>query len=113
MKNKIGVWSFMVGLVLAIIISVLGSGGVPGFAVVMLAMIGVIVGLLNISDKEVQLFLVASIGFLISFQALGAVFSVLTLGWAAVSTFFYLMAIFVAPATAIVAVKALYNISKD
>lgn len=113
MKQKIGVWSFAIGMILAIIISIVTANSVPAWSVYLLAIIGIIVGLINISDKEVNTFLIAGMSFLISFQALGNIATILALGWAAVSTFFYLMAVFVAPATAIVAVKAIFNIAKN
>ncbi len=113
MKDKIGVWSFTIGLILAILISIFTANNVPQWAVFVLAVIGIIVGLINISDKEVNTFLIAGISFLISFQALGAVIKEMAFGWMAVSTFFFLMAVFVAPATAIVAVKAIFNIARD
>jgi len=61
----------------------------------------------------VSKFLIASIAFLLSFQALGAVLEALAFGWNAVSAFFNLLVIFVAPAAAIVAVKALFRLAKD
>ena len=111
--SKVGYWSFVVGLILATVISIFASFGVSALLVFVLALLGLIVGLANITDKEVKLFLIASIAFLMSFQSLGAVFGVLALGWEAVSVFFYMMAVFIAPAAAIVALKALYNLSKD
>ena len=113
MKASIGVWSFIVGLVLAAIIAVFSGTSPPAWAVLLLAVLGLIVGILNVTDKEVMLFLVAAISFLLSFQSLSVVFSSLALGWGAVSAFFDLLSVFIAPAAAIVAVKALYNIAKD
>jgi hypothetical protein len=37
----------------------------------------------------------------------------MTLGWPPPSTFFRLLNMFVAPAEAVVALKALYNVAKD
>lgn len=113
MKQKIGAWSFTIGMIMAIIISIVAANDVPSWAVFALALIGVIVGLLNITDKEVNTFLIAGMSFLISFQALGAVIATLALGWAAVSTFFYLMSVFIAPPTALVAIKAIFNLAKN
>ena len=112
MKSFGGI-AFIIGLVLAAMIAVFGSIDTAPWAVYILAVLGLIVGLLNISDKEIVLFLVASIAFLISFSALSTVFTVLALGWDAVSSFFSLMNVFVAPATAIVAIKALYKVTKN
>ncbi|MEW5996671.1 MAG: hypothetical protein AB1657_03690 [Candidatus Micrarchaeota archaeon] len=75
-------------------------------------------GLLNVTDKEVQLFLVASIAFIVSASGLAAVVAgVLVgapLGLAAglVGALQYLVS-FTAPAAAIVGLLALYKLSKD
>lgn len=111
--RSIGGIAFIIGLVLAALISLFSAGMAPAWAVYILGLLGLIVGLLNITDKEIQLFLVASIAFLISFSALSGVFTLLALGWDAVGVFFSLMTVFVAPATAIVAIKALYQLTKD
>jgi uncharacterized membrane protein len=103
---------FLVGLVLAILIALFNATFVPAWAVVLLAVMGIVVGLLNVQEHEVQQFLVASITFLISFQALSAIFTTLALGWAAIGTFFMLMNVFVAPAAAIVAVKAIFSLAR-
>lgn len=104
---------FIVGLVLAALIAIFSAAAPPTWSVFVLAVIGLVVGILNITDKEIQLFLVAAIAFLISFSALSSVFTVLAFGWDAVATFFSLLNVFVAPAAAVVAIKALYQISKD
>ncbi|MBS3159834.1 hypothetical protein J4436_03520 [Candidatus Woesearchaeota archaeon] len=113
LKSKIGIWSFIVGLVIAFLISVVKAADTPTWSVLLLAILGAIVGFLNITDAEIKLYLVASIAFLISFQSLATVVETLLLGWQAVSAFFQLMSVFIAPGAAIVAIKALYTISRD
>jgi len=112
-KIKFGGIAFIVGLVLAALISIFSANNVPAWAVGLIAAIGLIVGLMNIQEGEMQMFLIASITFLISFQSLSNVLGALALGWGAVSTFFDLMSVFVAPAAAVVALMALYNLAKD
>lgn len=104
---------FIIGLVLAAIIAVVSAAAPPIWAIYVLAIIGIIVGLLNITDKEIMLFLIAAIAFLISFNSLSEVFTLLAFGWDAVAIFFSLMSVFVAPAAAVVAIKALYQLTKD
>ena len=113
--TKLGVWSFIIGLIVAIVLSVFSAEQTPGWSVALLAVLGLIVGFLNVTKEESLAFLVAAIAFLISFQALGAALNVITLGIAskAIVTFFHLMTVFVAPAAAIVAIISLYHISKD
>jgi hypothetical protein len=57
--------------------------------------------------------LIAGIAFLFSFQALATIIETLALGWTAISAFFSLLSVFIAPAIAIVALKVLYDITKD
>ena len=110
---KLGVWAFIIGLILSIVIAIIAAASPPAWAIIVLAILGIIVGLLNVTDKEVSLFLVAGIGFILSFQALAGIAETVVLGWDAVGTFFSLLAIFIAPAVAIVAVKALFNVARD
>lgn len=113
MAKSMGGIAFIIGLILAVLIALVSAAAVPTWAVFVMAILGVIVGLLNIQDKEINLFLVAAIAFLISFQAFGNVIATLAFGWEAVSAFFNLMSIFVAPAAAIVAIKALFRLTRD
>jgi uncharacterized membrane protein YczE len=119
MYSKVGSWAFIAGLIIAIIISLAGafSGQAtpPAIAALIIAIVGIIVGLLNVMEHEVNQFLIASIAFLISFAALDFVvrsIPVLNAG-GVLSTFLTLLQVFVAPAAAIVSIKAIYNISKD
>lgn len=67
-KNLIGSWSFLIGLILAII---LGLGFIPGYQhtlIWVVFLLGIVVGLLNIATKEVGAFLTAgTILVLVSF----------------------------------------------
>ena len=110
---SIGGIAFLVGLVLAILIAVFSASAVPSWAVAVLAVLGLVVGLLNVTDKEVMLFLVAGLGFLLSFGALSKVITSLAFGWDAVGAFFALLEVFVAPAVAVVAVVALFRMARS
>ncbi|MGM5483539.1 MAG: hypothetical protein ACQER9_01330 [Nanobdellota archaeon] len=112
MKSFGGI-AFIIGLILAIIVSILGAEATPVWAILILGLLGLIVGIFNVTDKEVMTFLVAAIAFMISFSALSNLFTLVTFGWTAISTFFSLINVFIAPATAIVAIKALYEIAKE
>lgn len=112
-KMRIGGIVFVVGLVLAAIIAIFSAQVTPAWAIFVLAVLGLIVGIMNIEDEEINTFLIASVTFLISFQALSSILTSLALGWQAVGAFFGLMTVFVAPAAAIVAVKALFGTAKN
>lgn len=111
-QSKIGVWAFIIGLILAGILAVFAPAD-AAWVVTTIAVLGALVGFFNVTESEVEKFLVAAIGFLISFQALSSVIQTLAFGWTAVGKFFSLMVVFMAPATAVVAVIALYKIAKD
>ena len=112
-KFKLGAWAFVIGLFLAVILGFLVGASTPDWAIFVLAVLGLIVGILNVSGKEVQKFLIAAIAFLLSFSALSAIFTVMAGGWLAVGTFFSLLNVFIAPAAAIVAIKALFTLARD
>ncbi|MBI2572389.1 hypothetical protein HYV86_00875 [Candidatus Woesearchaeota archaeon] len=111
--SKLGVIAFIVGLIGAAVIALLNYTAVPKWAVIALAVLGVVVGLLNVKDDEISLFLIAALAFLLSFGALRDVVTTLAFGWQAIAVFFNLMVVFVAPATAIVAVLALFRMAKN
>jgi len=108
-----GVWAFIIGLILAIVVALLSGPLPPDWAVIVLAILGIIVGLLNVTGKEVEKFLIAAIAFLLSFQSLSNVFIAISGGWTAIGTFFNLISVFMAPAAAVVAIKALYNLARN
>lgn len=112
--NKIGPWSFILGLVIAFVSALTGS------VFWMLGALGVVVGLLNITDKEISLYLISSLTFLVSANALSVTLTKLVTLVPIIGEWLNFIdpllanvTIFVAPGAGIVALKALYNISKD
>lgn len=106
--SRIGFWAFIIGLILAVIggfVSAQNTG-----IVITLIILGLIIGLLNISSKETLLFLVATIALIV----VGRVFAPLTV----LSVGKYLdqilgyVATLMAPAAVIVAIKALWKVGK-
>ncbi len=110
---KTGGILFLIGLVLAIIVALFSAGFVPVWVFFVLAVLGLIVGLLNVTQVESQHFLVAGIAFLLSFQALSNVVEALAFGWDSVGVFFSLLTVYVAPAIAVVGIKALFKLAKN
>lgn len=104
--NKIGAWSFIAGLVIALIFAFIPSAD---WMVWLLGVLGVIIGLLNIGDTEVKEFLIAAIAFVVSASSLVSVFG----AFAFIGQFFGNIITLIGPAAAIVAIKALYNLAKD
>ena len=64
--DAVGKWAFLAGVVLAIILGFLGP--VTGTWAMILVAIGLIVGLLNVADKEVMHFLMSGAILILSCQ---------------------------------------------
>ena len=105
-----GKWAFIIGLILAVLS---GFFGVPYLALVLLVL-GLIVGFLNISTKEEQLYLIAVVALLAvgigSVQAL-SILNVDVSNW--VNTVLANFIVFVAASGLIVAVKAIIKSGRE
>ena len=119
MKNadtmaKIGSWSFILGVVISVLAGVVISP-VPGWLVLALGVLGLIVGFLNITSRESTPFLVAAIALVVSSSGFSSVLSTLPVGAVvtAVRTMLGNIAIFVAPAAVLVALRAIYSLASS
>ncbi|MDD5171652.1 MAG: hypothetical protein PHF60_01300 [Candidatus ainarchaeum sp.] len=123
-EQKYGEWAFLGGLILALLVGVAsGFIGATMLPVVMavLAILGLVVGFLNISEKEVNAFLIATIALLMAFNSLGPITSVIQnamgdtgimlVAW--LSGFMGAVVAFISPAAFIVALKAIYNLARS
>ncbi len=100
-KGKgLGWWAFAVGLVLAVIFGYSGNIGLSWI----LVLLGLVVGFLNISEKEATTFLIASIALMSSGAAVN-----LTVLWGPLGSILGGVVTFVAPAAVIVAIRAVYG----
>ena len=98
----VGKWAFIIGLVLAGVAGLLFQAV---WVVWVLAILGVIVGLLNVTQEETQGFLLAAIAFALSATALNTVPYV----GGVVANILGYVAAFVAGAMIVVALKALFE----
>ncbi len=113
--RKIGGAAFLIGVVIAVIAGLaaawIGTGtAAAGGITLVLLILGLIVGFLNISDKEIFNFLIAvialaSVGLLTQLIAIPAIGSFL-------QSIVTRIAEFVTPAALIVSLKAVWKISK-
>ena len=112
MHHKVGHFAFVGGVLLAIIAGLLRTTST--FFAFSLLLLGIVVGFLNISAKEVTPFLVATIALLVAgtadFQILNIIFD--PLGSVLNSLFAYIR-IFVAPAAIVVALKTVIALARD
>ncbi len=122
-KNmNMGEMAFLAGMFLAVVLGI-GSSFLPTafmpFIMAILACFGLVVGMLNISEKEVVSFLIATIALLAVSSAINpitAVLSTVPAGPMMVQTiggFFAALAAFIAPAAFVVAIKSIYGIARD
>lgn len=118
-----GEYAFLGGLVVAIIIGAL-SGVVPAammpILVAVLFVLGVVVGLLNISEKEVSAFLIATVALLLAAtswnvslgQALGLLGTTGIMVALVIQSITGALIAFISPAAFIVAIKAVYKLAQ-
>jgi hypothetical protein len=114
-SQRVGSLAFILGVVISIIAGIV-AGMVTAYAgviILVLVILGLIVGFLNVADKEIQPFLIAAIALIAIgttsllpldtlYNGLGTVLTAMLRNIAA----------FVAPAALIVALKAVYNLAK-
>ena len=97
----VGKWAFIIGLVIAVLAGLFFQ---PTWAIWVLAILGVIVGLLNVTAEETRGFLLASIALTLSATALN---TIPVIGRALSFVLPFVVA-FVAGATIVVALKELF-----
>jgi len=112
--SMIGFWAFIIGLALAVLFGILSALGMAaGFMtaiVIILIILGLIVGFLNITAKEIMLFLVAAIA-LIVIKDVFAPLTTLSIG-KILDGILALIGILMAPAAIVAAIKALWAVGK-
>lgn len=111
---RVGPWAFFVGLAIAVFAAATKQ------VFWLLGLLGFVVGLLNVTDNELSLYLLASLTFLLSANTLSLTLSKLVAVMPLIGTWMVYIdpllaniTLFVAPGAAIVALKALFNLSKD
>lgn len=103
---KIGKYAFIIGLVIALLAAL-----VLQFTWVMwlLAVLGVIVGFLNVTKEETRSFLLAAIGLMLAATSVQVVPFVGDL----ITRIMANLVVFIAPAVLVVALKSLFETAKD
>ena len=102
-----GRWAFIVGVALAVIAGVVPALQIETWVRFVLVLLGAIVGLMNVTGKETQEFLIATVALLLASTA-GALPD---LG-VRVSLVLTNIIAFVSPAAIVVALKAIYDLAK-
>ncbi|MEM4250639.1 MAG: hypothetical protein QW828_02225 [Candidatus Bathyarchaeia archaeon] len=115
--ETIGRWAFIVFVIIAILAGIaagVGGKAALGWVSLVMVILGIIVGLTTLTEKETTPFLTAAIALLVANA--GSVFLVIDevaspLG-SIINAILNNIAAFVAPAAIILAVKAIYNLAK-
>ena len=108
--KELGTWVFVAGLVLALILG-FTSGVVGGVSLTVLVVLGLVVGFMNITEKEVHGFLVAAIALMLV-GALARADSLPFIGselQASLSN----VVLFVAPAALVVAIREVFILASE
>lgn len=105
--NLIGSWAFIIGVILALIVGLFDAAPILTWLLIVL---GLVVGVLNVSGKEATTFLFVSLVLV--------VISAFTGGMVANDNPYILgmlraIVIFIAPAALLVALKAIYGLARD
>ena len=114
MAGKMGEWAFLVGVLLALVFGIFGAGSMAGVLTLVLVVLGLIVGFLNVTEKETTAFLVAAAVLLLAGSAnLTVIDGVVPMVGTWLQNMISNMAVFVAPAAIVVALKSIKNLAKD
>ncbi len=115
---KVGVWAFTIGILIALLAAfVPASMGLGTAVTTALILLGLVVGFLNVTEKETKSFLMSSVAMLIALFTAGTTMQANIASMGAVGTYLWgiisNIQMFVFPATIIVAIKAIYALAKD
>lgn len=117
-RNMIGSWAFTVGVLIAVVLGAIGGslgGAAQQWLAVALIVIGIIVGILNVTSDEAMGFLTTSAILVFVSWAGGQTLSALSDAGVLsifVSIFNAFMVLFV-PATIVVALRAVFTLARD
>jgi hypothetical protein len=105
--NQLGSWAFLVGLIIAVVVGLFGQLGSAWL--IALVVIGLLVGLLNIADRETTPFLMSGVVLIIASAFGGDALSRVPYAGA---IFDALLVLFV-PATIVVAIKNVFALARN
>lgn len=113
--GNIGYWAFLIGILIAIVAGIVAASGAldaqsAGMVAIVLVILGIIVGFLNILDKDLTTFLIAVIALGLTGASAGGLALIPYVGLTIANIVIYVGA-FVAPAAVIVAVKVIWDLA--
>lgn len=112
MAKKMGELAFLIGVGIAILAALLPLEGYLGNVRLLLVVLGLLVGILNVTAQETSDFLIASVALLAASSAQGTL-EVLPGVGGYLALIVGNIAVFVVPAAVLVALKAVYALAHD
>lgn len=109
--EKIGSWLFIAGVIIAVIAGMFAPANSMWMGVI--AVIGLIVGVLNITDREINKFLIAAIGLMLAADSLGKIGALLGEPGDWITEMFVMFSVFLGGAVIFPALKSVYEIAKS
>ena len=108
-QDKLGRWAFVIGLIISILLGFVTFS----YAILLLVILGLIVGFLNVTEKESNKFLVAVIALIVVGVASLQALSVLGTFYTWMETVLTSFVVFVAAAAVVVSIKVLFETSRE
>ena len=109
MKRSLGGWAFLIGVLIAILAGIFVSELSASIAGV-LVVIGIIVGLFNVTGKESHSFLLATVALVIV-SSLGG--QVISSSIAILGNILRALLVLIVPATIVVAIREAFSVAKS
>jgi hypothetical protein len=113
--QQVGIYAFLIGIIIAILAGIAGGAiaAYSGPVALVLVILGLIVGLLNITDKNISGFLIAAIALMVVGSANLVTIDTIVLGLGTIlQAIVTNIVVFVAPAALVVALKAIWNMAR-
>lgn len=110
-NNVIGAWAFLIGVVLAIVIGLLGYLDNTTWMGI-LVVLGIIIGLLNVGGAELKEFMLAGAVLVVVSALVGTSLMDFEIASIKIGAVFQSMIVLFAPATIVVALKSVFALAK-
>lgn len=107
-QNVIGAWAFLIGVILAVIVGLLGKEVNSGIWVISLVVLGIIIGLLNVGGSELKEFMIAGTVLVI----VSAMSKDTLMGVKYVGEIVRALVVLFVPATIVVSLKVVFALAK-
>lgn len=110
--RQLGIYAFAIGVSAALIFAFINMNALPKESATFLIVVGLIIGLLNITRKERKLFLIATIALIVTNSANIGIISLWNIG-SFLQAFIWNLTYLFAPAAVIIALELIYSVAKD